>query len=433
MGTAAASARLLPATHIRRTHPTIARPTLPIRGTIRRVGHERFAAVVVAAIVLGASVLSITPGQPGQPGDTGGPIGDGPGPRLAVGGAVQNADGFGSVEEAYDPAYAFGAVTRESPAPSAPVVNALSRIVGVDTADPEAQSILAERATRGSPVEGPFLADGTLLKPVAVDTTVADGSDLVRTYKVKAGGETLVKIAKAHGVSMMSLWWANKLKTKELKKGQVLTIPPVSGLIIEVKAGQTLEGLAAKHKVDGAAILEANGITDPNLVVGQVLVLPGAKGAPMPTPKPTKKPTPTTTRSSSGSVRAPSSYSGGNFGWPTSSRSISQYYRYGHYGLDIDGSTGDPVYAAASGTVTFAGWKSNGGGYQVWIAHGSGLYTTYNHMSSVSVGRGQQVGKRQQVGRVGASGFASGSHLHFEVWKGPIWNGGRRVNPLAYL
>ena len=51
------------------------------------------------------------------------------------------------------------------------------------------------------------------------------------------------------------------------------------------------------------------------------------------------------------------------------------------------------IVAAAGGTVTFAGWKSNGGGYQVWIAHGSGLYTTYNHMSSVSVGRGQHVGQ----------------------------------------
>ena len=132
------------------------------------------------------------------------------------------------------------------------------------------------------------------------------------------------------------------------------------------------------------------------------------------------------------SVAPPPSYSGGRFAWPTSSRHVSQYFHYGHYGIDIDGSTGDPVYSAASGTVIFAGWKSNGGGYQVWIAHGSGLHTTYNHMSSVSVGRGQSVGKGQRVGRVGASGYASGSHLHFEVWRGAIWNGGNRVNPLAY-
>ena len=54
-------------------------------------------------------------------------------------------------------------------------------------------------------------------------------------------------------------------------------------------------------------------------------------------------------------------------------------------------------------------------------------------MSSVSVGRGQHVGRGQRVGRMGATGYATGSHLHFEVWKGPIWSGGTRVNPLAYL
>ena len=99
-----------------------------------------------------------------------------------------------------------------------------------------------------------------------------------------------------------------------------------------------------------------------------------------------------------GSVRPPETYNGGNFAWPTSSRHISQYYHYGHYGIDIDGSTGDRRRRRGSGTVTFAGWKNNGGGYQVWIAHGSGLYTTYNHMSSVSVGRGQHVGRASVSG-----------------------------------
>ena len=239
---------------------------------------------------------------------------------------------------------------------------------------------------------------------------------------------------------MMTLWWANKLESKDdLHQGQVLRIPPVNGLVVEVSPGQTLEGLAKEHKVTVDEIVETNGLEDENLVVGQVLVLPGAKGDPIPTPKPTKKPATTKSNgskpssSSGGSVKPPKSYGGGNFRWPTSSHRVSQYYHYGHYGLDIDGSTGDPIYAAAGGTVTFAGWKSNGGGYQVWIAHGSGLYTTYNHMSSVSVGRGQHVGKGQRLGRMGASGYATGSHLHFEVWRGPIWNGGRRVNPLAYL
>lgn len=432
-----------------------------VRDALAGLGHERTVGVAVAAIVLAASFLSVGPG--GAPsGDTGGPDGDGSAPRLAVGGEVTGNDVTGTVEEAYaEETYAEEAVGyddtgdvaaaisddvapgAEEAAPAAvrrviaiddAEADRLAAVVGIDGRDPEARAIIAGRAAETTPVAGPFLADGTLLKPVAVDTTVADGSDLVRTYKVRSG-DTLVGIARAHGVSMMTLWWANKLKDKDdLHRGQVLRIPPVNGLIVEVKAGDTLATLAREHKVSESRILETNGITDPNLVVGQILVLPGAKGDPIPTPKPTKKPTVRRSSggSSGGSTRPPTTYSGGRFAWPAPGGRISQYYHYGHYGLDIDGNTGDRIVAAASGTVLFAGWKNNGGGYQVWIAHGSGLYTTYNHMSSVAVGRGQHVGKGQRVGRMGATGYATGSHLHFEVWRGPIWNGGRRVNPLAF-
>jgi murein DD-endopeptidase MepM/ murein hydrolase activator NlpD len=392
-----------------------------------RLGHERTVAIAVAAIVLVASFLSVGPSGSASAA-TGGPAGDGPTPRLAVGGGERDG-ATGDVEADYVD------MTVDD-------LTAGGRLPGASAIRPTAVSLEAAAGSEDAlgdtgTVDGPFLADGTLLKPVAVDMSVEDGSDLVTTYKVKAG-DTLVGIAKAHGVSMMTLWWANKLKNKDdLHRGQILKIPPVSGLVLKVKAGDTLPAIATKYKVSEAKILETNEITDPNLVVGQVLIVPGARGKPIATPEPTKSPTKKRTSSSSsgggGSSRPPRTYSGGNFRWPTTSRHISQYYHYGHYGLDIDGSTGDPIFAAAGGTVTFAGWKSNGGGYQVWIAHGSGLYTTYNHMSSVSVGRGQHVSKGQRVGRMGATGFATGSHLHFEVWKGPIWNGGRRINPLRYL
>ena len=278
----------------------------------------------------------------------------------------------------------------------------------------------------------------------AIDTTVQSASSLMRQYKVQSG-DTLTGIASRFGVSMMTLWWANKLKSKnELHIGQQLRIPPVSGVVVEVTPNDTLTGLATKYKVDENDILTTNGLDDRNLVVGQVLMLPGALGSEIrvPTAKHASRPKslvsrPTVHRSSGGgggrSAPAPSHYSGGRMLWPTTSHHISQYFHYGHWAIDIDGNTGDPIFAAASGTVIFAGWKNNGGGYQVWIAHGSNVYTTYNHMSSVSVGRGQTVGRGQRVGRMGATGFATGSHLHFEVWRGPVWNGGQRVNPLGYL
>jgi murein DD-endopeptidase MepM/ murein hydrolase activator NlpD len=387
-------------------------------------------AVAVAAIVLGASFLSVDPGRTG--GDTGGPTGDGPAPRLAIGGpGGDDETGYGQVVSSYAEDAADRTADGAAAAP-ANVVEIAPRLEHVKDAVAGIEAV-----TSPATVAGPFLDDGTLLKPVAVDTSVPDGSALIRTYKVKAG-DTLAGIAAKFDVSTMTLWWANKLKAKNaLVRGQELKIPPVTGLVVEVKATDTLASLARRYKIAETEILATNRIDDPNLVVGQVLVLPDAKGAPIKTPKP-KAPKATSrpaarSGGSSGPVRTPRTYSGGNFAWPAPGGRISQYYHYGHYAIDIDGSTGDRIVAAASGTVTFAGWKSNGGGYQVWISHGSGLYTTYNHMSSVSVGRGQHVSKGQRVGRMGATGFATGSHLHFEVWKGAIWSGGTRVNPLAYL
>jgi murein DD-endopeptidase MepM/ murein hydrolase activator NlpD len=288
-------------------------------------------------------------------------------------------------------------------------------------------------------VEGPFTEDGTLVKPIAVDTTVPDGRALVQSYTVKPG-DTLAGIAAKYRVSMMSVWWANNLKSKtDLHKGQLLRIPPVTGLIVTVSATDTLDALAARYGVNSTDILATNGLDDPNLVVGQVLVVPGAKGKAMPVAKPASKPASRPTRThyggGGGKINPPARYSGGAFAWPVigGGNYISQYFHYGHYAIDIAADYGSTVRAAAAGTVIFAGWKDNGGGYQIWVAHGSGLYTTYNHMSSLSVGRGQHVDRGSHLGRVGQTGNATGPHLHFEVWIGPVWDGGRRVNPLGYF
>ena len=380
---------------------------------IGRLGHDRAVAIAVAGILIGASVVSISAGHPVAAANTGGTTGDGPAPRLAVGGGGGTRDDSAGI----------GNVVFGDPKPAEA---SQDQFAAIDFGDGAVGP--AEPAS----VQGPFIEDGTLVKPIAVDTTVPDGSALVKTYTVKAG-DTLASIANGYRVSTMSVWWANNLKSKDdLHEGQILRIPPVTGLIVKVTPTDTLDAIAARYHVNSTDILTTTGIDDPNLVVGQILVIPGAKGAAIPAPTAAR---PSTRSSSGGSVRPPSTYAGGKLLWPVvgGGNYISQYFHYGHGAIDIAADYGSTVRAAAAGTVQFAGWKNNGGGYQVWIAHGSGLYTTYNHMSAITVGSGQHVARGQQVGRIGQSGDATGPHLHFEVWRGPIWNGGTRVNPLAYL
>ena len=372
-----------------------------LRGFLVR---ERFLGVGVAGLVLVASVLSFgaSAGTAAGTGGTGGAF-NGTSSRITVAGLDSVDDGgIGGTDQA-GPIVDVGSVAQTS-----------------STTDPQ----------------GPFLNDGTLVMPVAVDTTVADGSALLKSYKVKAG-DTLTGIAHRFGVSMMSIWWANQITSKDqLHIGQILVIPPVSGVVVTVAAGDTLDSLARKFATPSDEILSYNGLTDPNLVIGQKLIIPAAIGKAIPTPKPTKAPVATVSTGGGGGAihTPPQTYGGGTFAWPVPGGFISQYFHYGHPAIDIAAPYGSRIVAAAIGTVIFAGWKDDMGGYQVWISHGSGLYTAYYHMSAITVNVGEHVVRGEQIGRVGMSGVATGPHCHFEVWRGYPWQGSSyRVNPLAYL
>jgi murein DD-endopeptidase MepM/ murein hydrolase activator NlpD len=86
-----------------------------------------------------------------------------------------------------------------------------------------------------------------------------------------------------------------------------------------------------------------------------------------------------------------------------------------HAGLDFPAPKGAAIGAARSGRVVFAGWGGSGWGNLVVIAHGSGVRTLYAHLSRMSVKPGKSVGTGSTIGYVGASGRATGPHLHFEV------------------
>jgi len=86
-----------------------------------------------------------------------------------------------------------------------------------------------------------------------------------------------------------------------------------------------------------------------------------------------------------------------------------------HAGIDLPAPSRTPVYSARSGQVVWAGWRAGGFGYLVTIAHGSGERTMYAHLSRIDVRVGVWVGQGVRVGLVGATGDATGPHLHFEV------------------
>lgn len=141
--------------------------------------------------------------------------------------------------------------------------------------------------------------------------------------------------------------------------------------------------------------------------------------------------------SSSSSSNSSSSYttgSSGMFAWPlpyTHTLTSTFGTRWGrlHGGLDISagGVYGQPIYASASGTVTFSGGDNSGYGNYVIIDHGSGYTTLYGHCSSLVAVTGQYVNQGDLIGYVGSTGNSTGPHLHFEIRLN-----GEKMDPLGY-
>jgi len=98
-----------------------------------------------------------------------------------------------------------------------------------------------------------------------------------------------------------------------------------------------------------------------------------------------------------------------------------------HPGVDLEADYGTPVRASAAGTVVANGYDG-GYGIKIDIDHGNGYHTWYAHLEAVDVAVGTHVYKGQQIGHAGATGFATGPHLHYQV----MYNGSP-VDPTPFL
>ena len=281
--------------------------------------------------------------------------------------------------------------------------------------------------------------DGTLIR-VGQVLSLTPGSDQPTPQPLAVtvrNGDNLWTLARAHDTTVAAIANANGIDPQAtLRLGQTLTIPgryaAVAGADgvapavggpaaseIRVGPGESLWTIARRHGTTVGALMELNGLASDRLQVGQALrVLPGnAPSQALPAAAAPQASVP-----SSGMV------------WPLVGNITSRFgyrrLRIGgtnmHYGLDIDGNTGDPIRSATAGTVTFSGWRG-GFGYLVIVTNGDTEYF-YAHASALLVSEGQRVEPGDLIARVGATGNVTGPHLHFEIRVS-----GTAVDPLPIL
>lgn len=267
-------------------------------------------------------------------------------------------------------------------------------------------------------LEGAIEVDesGNLVDSVA--TTISYTQPVTyQNYSVRSG-DTISGITRKFGLRNIStLISVNDISNvRQLGAGQKLKIPSIDGIIYTVKKGDSLESIVKKYNVKLATILDVNELNTDVLSAGQQLFIPGAAM----------------------DSKALKEAMGELFIMPLKSK-FRWSSSYGkridpiagvssfHTGTDMACPTGTPIYAAMSGTIATAGVSRVYGNYVI-IEHGNGYQTLYAHMSKIIATKGQWVSQGTKIGLVGSTGYSTGPHLHFTVYKN-----GKMIDPMTIL
>jgi murein DD-endopeptidase MepM/ murein hydrolase activator NlpD len=237
-------------------------------------------------------------------------------------------------------------------------------------------------------------------------------------YIVKEG-DNVSTIAANFSLKQDSIIALNKLdKAWDIKIGERLKIPNMDGVPHIVQKNDSISKIAIKMKVPENAILDANEILNDRILVGQELFIPGARmsaGALSNAINP-KSSEPPMVRPLAGRLTS-------GFGWREDPVKPQAGVMRFHSAVDISGKIGDPVKAAMKGTVLHLANNPNLGNFII-MEHGE-YQTLYAHLSAFLVKAGDKVEQGHIIGKVGNTGYTTGPHLHFEVFRN-----GNRINPL---
>jgi murein DD-endopeptidase MepM/ murein hydrolase activator NlpD len=234
------------------------------------------------------------------------------------------------------------------------------------------------------------------------------------SYRVNPG-DSVYKIAEDHAVSMDAVIASNGMtNAKKLYEGQELKIPNMDGIPYTVKRGDSLLKISGSMGVPLTAILDANDIESDDISPGTVLFIPGAhmrtEDLKLALGELFRYPIRGTLTS--------------QFGWRNDP--FTGVRRY-HGGIDLAAPAGTRINAPMDGSVATVGNNATYGKFVI-LNHSGGFQTLYAHLSVVSVSQGKYVSQGTKIGEVGSTGYSTGPHLHFSVYKN-----GRAVNPLDLL
>jgi murein DD-endopeptidase MepM/ murein hydrolase activator NlpD len=271
----------------------------------------------------------------------------------------------------------------------------------------------------------------------------------VTEYTVQAG-DSLFSIAEKFNLEPETILWGNRYTLGDdphfIKPGQKLNILPVDGVYHQWSAGEGLNGVALYYGVTPEEIInwpgndldpeEIGDYANPNIPPEKMIVIPGGQGTFTDWRAPRISRDEPATAKHLGPGACTGSFHGIsgtlNFLWPTTERYLSGFDyspQTNHFGIDIAGKMGNPIFAADHGVVVYAGWNNFGYGEMIVIDHGSGWQTLYAHLSVINVGCGQEVYQGDTIGLMGSTGQSTGPHLHFEMRSDAYG----RVNPWDFL
>ena len=279
-----------------------------------------------------------------------------------------------------------------------------------------------------------FAEEGFLLKPSLI-TEKSDRTQFANAiqYEVQPG-DTLSEIASKFEIKSKTITDNNTIaNVNSLKTGVILSILPVDGVLHTVKKGETAESIAKAYKVQKNNVLAQNKLTDDNVTEGETIIVPGGEKI-IPRYIASRATSSTEYRGAGYGTLSNTEYDGtvSNTIIKPASGQITQYYRRGHYAIDIGNRNKGPILAAANGVVTKSQGGYNGGyGNMIIIDHGNGRQTLYAHNSALYVKAGDTVTQGQTIAWMGNTGRvygATGIHVHFE-----LRINGTKVNPLLYI